>query len=627
MTALFGTRRKFVKLAAVSAGAAALDACSGGATVTSNQPGPSDPAASAPPVSTTTNGGTPPTPVTPSATTGTSASLSALKEFLSARASPTFDLPGAAASVPLVHWAGALTGSAAATTLANGIVVPASSALLGGPIRGEFTATLAGNPTIGGYPCLAVRRPYVCKGVSQTVGSPTILRIKTDAPVVELSGVLPDGSQSSQTLLVNGLLAAPKVLSSGRGVGGWSVGTLRLDFGTRSVRDICIETAMALAYIKIDQHDTLLSVDDVSEPQLTVVGDSYQLSRSNAFGNGGAIALELGARLGIRKVATDGVGGTGFWNSGGNVGNLNDRLPAHAADNSDIYLVMAGLNDYGDRLPNGVIAWPSPTTFAQSVSGYVQGLRAAAPNAVIVVTSPFCPVPPMSDSTYVANLGTNTSGAGDFLYMARLHKSALQAITAPWVYVDVLMGTGWLNSSGASGDATNLQWFTGGTPGPGTSATYRPGNTNGGGGGGFGGILAVPVLGGGQYSQAPDLVASGGSGSGLLVASAIDATGSLVRVTVMSPGTGYTSGAGLPEISVDPTYQLAPATLGTPVLMTGINPNGQYPLPSFAPPGSAGKLNNIYTYLMNDTVHPSPLGVSYLASRLAQNIYEAVLAL
>jgi hypothetical protein len=28
-----------------------------------------------------------------------------------------------------------------------------------------------------------------------------------------------------------------------------------------------------------------------------------------------------------------------------------------------------------------------------------------------------------------------------------------------------------------------------------------------------------------------------------------------------------------------------------------------------------------------DTIHPSPLGVNYLSRRLAQNIYEAVLAL
>ena len=59
-----------------------------------------------------------------------------------------------------------------------------------------------------------------------------------------------------------------------------------------------------------------------------------------------------------------------------------------------------------------------------------------------------------------------------------------------------------------------------------------------------------------------------------------------------------------------------------------MNPDGQYPLPSFAPPGvPAGELNNIYTLLSGDTIHPSPLGVEYLSRRLAQNIYDAVMAL
>jgi hypothetical protein len=244
-----------------------------------------------------------------------------------------------------------------------------------------------------------------------------------------------------------------------------------------------------------------------------------------------------------------------------------------------------------------------------------------------VVTAPFCPVPPMSDSSYVANPGTNTSGLGDFLYMAQLHKQAVQQIAAPWVYIDVLMGGGWLNSSGASGDVTNLQWFTGGTPGPGTTPTNKPGNTGGGGGGGFGGIASIPVVSGGHYTQAPDIAASGGTGSGLLLASSIDGTGAITTINIVSPGNGYSSGAGLPTISIDSTFQTVPAQLGNPVVMVGTNPNGAYPLPSFAPPGSSGDLNNIYVMLMPDLIHPSPVGVNYLSRRLAQNIFEAVMAL
>jgi lysophospholipase L1-like esterase len=454
-----------------------------------------------------------------------------------------------------------------------------------------------------------------------------ILRFRTDAPVLELTGVVADGGQTVQTMIVDGMLVPPKVLSSSRGHGGWNLGTMRIAFDSRRVRDIWIETAMAVAFVKVDQHDSLFSVDAAVEPQMTVVGDSYQLSRSAAFGNGGAIALELGARLGIRNVAIDGVGGTGYYNSGANVGNLNDRLPADAADGSAIYLVMAGLNDAGDLLPGGVTVFPSSATYQNSVTGYLAGLRAADPNALIVVTAPFCPNANLSDSTYGADSYTNPTPLGSFLYKAQVQKSAIQQVAGPWVYIDVLMGTGWLNSSGASGDVTNLQWFTGGTAGAGTTATYKPGNTHGGGGGGFGGIASIPILGAGNYTQAPEVSASGGTGTGLLLSSLIDGTGALVAVEAIVPGSGYTAGAGLPQITIDPTYQITAAVLGTPTLIIGINPDGQYPLASFAPPGSEGELNNIYLYLMTDLTHPSPLGVSYLSSRLAQDIYAAVLAL
>jgi hypothetical protein len=336
--------------------------------------------------------------------------------------------------------------------------------------------------------------------------------------------------------------------------------------------------------------------------------------------------MEIGARLGIRNVAVDAVGGTGYWNSGRNVGNLSDRLSAHAADNSSIYLVMAGLNDYGDDVSTG-LAWPTTQVYEQAVMGYVAALRAARPDAVIVVTAPFSPIPPMSDASYIANLAVNRSGLGDFPYKAQLHKRAVQAIAGPWVYVDVLLGGGWLNSSGATGDVTNLQWFTGGTPGPGTSASYRPGNTTGGAGGAFGGIASVPVLAGGNYSQSPDVRAVGGSGSGAMLSARLDNAGRLVAIDVFASGQGYTAGpGGLPAIVLDRTYEIAPASVGVPVLLAPVNPNGMYPLPAFAP-ADVAKLNNAPVMLNRDTIHPSPRGVSYLAARLAQNIFDGVMAL
>lgn len=553
--------------------------------------------------------------------------IQALQAYLRANASPTTWLPSAPAVLPIISWAGALTGWAAATSLPNGVIVPASSPLIGGPARHRYTASLPGNPMVAGYPCRVINRPFTCKGISRATSSPTVLRVRTDAPVLELTGVVADGSATVQTLIVDGELVPAKVLVSSRGAGGWNFGTVRIDFGTRATRDIWIETALAVAYLKISPQDVLLPVDDSADPQITVVGDSYLAVPSGAFGNGSAIALELAARLGLRKVTVDGIGGTGYWNSGYDLGNLNDRLPAHAPDNSTIYLILAGLNDYADITGNRLV-WPTRATYEQAVRGYLQNLRAAQPNALIAVTAPFCPIPPMSDGTYVANGGTNSSGEGDFLYRAHLFKSAVQQIAGPWIYIDVLMGTGWLNSSGATGDVTNLQWFTGGTPAPGTSPTYRPGNTNGGGGGGYGGIESVQVLNGGRYSQAPEVEAIGGSGTGLLLSSRIDAAGRIVAVTASSPGQGYSPGPGMPTLKVSTTYQITPAVLGSPVLQVGTNPNGQYPLPSFAPPGLLpSKLNNIYAMLRNDTVHPSPMGVSYLSTRLARDLFDAVMAL
>jgi hypothetical protein len=567
-------------------------------------------------------------PTTVAITATSSTPVTALQAFLSSRAMSASALPPPPSFAPQILWTGALSGGdQVPTALPNGYIIPVTNSLIARPLRDRYTADLPGSPTADGYPCMAVLRPFTCKGVAKTIGSPTILRFKTDAPTVEISGTVTDNAQTVQTLIVDGALVAPKVLSSGRGYGGWDAGTFQIAFGSRQVRDVWVETAMAVAYIKIDQHDTIFAADGDAEPQITVVGDSYQLVNSPAFGNSGAMALEIGARLGIRNVAVDTIGGTGYFNTGRNDGNFNDRLPAHGADGSDIYVILGGLNDYGDALPDGTIAWPSRAVYENAVSGYLAGLRAMNPNALIVVTAPFCPDPPMSDSTYVAWSGTNSSGLGDFLYKAQVHKSAVQQIAAPWIYIDVLMGTGWLNSSGATGDATDLQWFTGGTPGAGTTATYKPGNTTGGGGGGFGGIQSIPVVTGGNYSQAPDITVVGGTGTGLLLASRIDAGGTLTTIDVLCPGSGYFSGAGLPQILIDPTYELSPASLGAPVLIVGVNPDGEYPLPSFAPPGSAGELNNVYAYISTDLTHPSPLGVSYLSRRLAADIYAAVLAL
>jgi hypothetical protein len=546
--------------------------------------------------------------------------MQALKAYLQANASPTFALPALRAVLPTIRWSGPVANannSVPATTLPNGTIFPATHPSIGGPIRDRLTS-MPGNPTLNGYPCLTIGRPYTCKGSPRSAGSRSPLRIKTDAPVIELTGVTTDAGAALPVLIVDGELVPPVAFSSSRGdaAGGWTAGTLVVDFGTRAMRDIWIETVMWLAHIKIDANDTLLDANDQSEPQFTVVGDSYLQTHSNAFPFDEAIALEMGARLGVRKIAVDAIGGSGYYNTSNNLGNLNDRLPAHAADNSIVYVVMAGLNDYAD-----VAGWPSRADYERSVYDYMKNLRAAQPKALIVATAPFCPVPPWSDTAaWIANAATNTSGLGDYLYKARLQKDAVQQIAGPWVFIDVLLGGGWLNSSGRTGDITGLQWFTGGNALSGSPI---------GGGGGFGGIRKIPILSGGKYSRAPNLTASGGTGQGaVLLTAAIDSTGALSSITVHSGGYGYTAGTGLPTISIDPTYVITPAVLGTPEVTQGFNPgpDADYPLPANAPLG-ATDLNNIDRMLAEDRTHPSVVGVEYLGKRLAENIYQAVMGL
>jgi hypothetical protein len=546
--------------------------------------------------------------------------MQALKAYLQANASSTFALPAMRAARPTIRWSGPVTNannSVPATTLPNGRIIPVTDPAIGGPIRDRL-APLLGNPTLNGYPCLSIARPYTCRGLPRSTSSRTPLRIRTDAPVIELTGVTTDVGAALPVMIVDGELVPPVALSLSRGdpSGGWTAGTIVVDFGTRAMRDIWIETVIWLAHIKIDAGDVLLAANDQSEPQFTVVGDSYLQTHSNVFAFDSALALEIGARLGVHKVATDAIGGTGYYNTSSNLGNLNDRLPGHAADNSIVYLVMAGINDYAD-----INGWPTRADYERSVYDYMKNLRAAQPKALIVVTAPFCPVPPRSDTdSWIANAATNTSGLGDYMYKAQLQKDAVQQIAGPWIYIDVLLGGGWLNSSGRTGDITGLQWFTGGN---------APSGSPIGGGGGFNGIKQIPILSGGKYSRAPNLLASGGTGQGaVLLSAAIDSTGALSSIAVHSGGYGYTAGTVLPTITIDPTFEITAAVLGTPQVTQGLNPgpNADYPLPANAPPG-ATDLNNIDRMLSEDGTHPSVVGVEYLGKRLAENIYQAVMAL
>jgi hypothetical protein len=79
----------------------------------------------------------------------------------------------------------------------------------------------------------------------------------------------------------------------------------------------------------------------------------------------------------------------------------------------------------------------------------------------------------------------------------------------------------------------------------------------------------------------------------------------------------------LPTITIDPAYQITPAQLGTPELTQAFNPGTGANYPAIG----LTDLNNIDQMLSEDRTHPSVVGAEYLGKRLAENIYQAVMAL
>src|SRR6202034_334974 len=240
--AMPASRREFIGLAAgATAGSVLLAGCNGVDVQPQSTAGVS-------------GAGTKPTPMPHAVAVDavmTSSTVEQLQTFLQSNASTTFAMPAIASVIPTIGWAGLLSGAeTVATSLPDGIILAASDPVISGPIRNQFTASLVGNPAISGYPCLAVNRLYTCKGQSRATASVNVLRFMTNAKVFELAGAVGDGSPSGvvTTLIVDGQLVLPKVLSAGRlNGGGWDFGSIRIDFGSRAIRDIWVVTDLFVA--------------------------------------------------------------------------------------------------------------------------------------------------------------------------------------------------------------------------------------------------------------------------------------------------------------------------------------------------------------------------------------------
>jgi hypothetical protein len=125
--------------------------------------------------------------------------MTALRSFVSANSTAAADLPALATSAVTVTWSTGLSSSTAGTSLPAGYNVAVTDARISRTLPSQTVANLPGNPTAGGIPCLRVDRSYLCKGVARSVGSVQWLRLRTDAPVIEIVGCLSDGASTAQT--------------------------------------------------------------------------------------------------------------------------------------------------------------------------------------------------------------------------------------------------------------------------------------------------------------------------------------------------------------------------------------------------------------------------------------------
>jgi hypothetical protein len=203
---------------------------------------------------------------------------------------------------------------------------------------------------------------------------------------------------------------------------------------TRKAREyvIYIDNTVSFGGLAIGQFD---SVWAASKPDIKIIGDgdSYFSSSSNrfSFGFAGEIGHFLNADIALLTSS-----GSGYITAGSSVV-MRSRISYLAlafGGKPDIVLINAGIND------------AIGTALNTELPLYYAALRAALPNALFIVMSPWCPTE--------ANGASWTTGKTNPIF------SAVRAAGGLYILIDAINGTYEL-SNGAVGSLGGTPWQTG----------------------------------------------------------------------------------------------------------------------------------------------------------------------
>jgi lysophospholipase L1-like esterase len=178
-------------------------------------------------------------------------------------------------------------------------------------------------------------------------------------------------------LLVDGRFASmtgTMLAVTGGGTKQW----LLADFGTRAVRRVTVDLALASGVFAgaVEPTARLWPVERSDDAHAVFLGDSYVLGSGPTTAADG-VAPQLGDRLGLRMQAS-GSGGTG-WSTGNAAYRFDERIAngdlSIAADAPDVILLMTS---YNDRLG-------APATITANALAGLRAARAQFPGVPIVV--------------------------------------------------------------------------------------------------------------------------------------------------------------------------------------------------------------------------------------------------
>lgn len=219
-----------------------------------------------------------------------------------------------------------------------------------------------------------------------------------------------------------------------------------IDFGSVAQRNIVFRGGPSFLWagFAADQTATIVPYDFMSNrTSWAFIGDSYLTS--NALTSVGCYAPELIIRLcGGAAHAASIIYGSGFSNVGNGIAFDNDiRINIATQPNADVIAIMGGMED----------AWPTAAGTGKDTNAAIQkvfrNIRAARPNALLVVTSPWAPK---------QSVGAAAGGAPKSIRTAQLAELALTA--GPWIHIDPLDGT-WKTSNGKNRPSATGAWQTG----------------------------------------------------------------------------------------------------------------------------------------------------------------------